>query len=46
MCGISGFFTIKPQSAELLRSMNTLVRHRGPDDEGYVIERNNEQIAA
>lgn len=37
MCGISGFFTIKPQSAELLRSMNTLVRHRGPDDEGYVI---------
>ena len=37
MCGISGFFAIKPQSSELLHAMNTLVRHRGPDDEGYVI---------
>jgi asparagine synthase (glutamine-hydrolysing) len=37
MCGISGFFAFKPQSAEMLRAMNTLVRHRGPDDEGYVI---------
>ena len=37
MCGISGFFTVNPQRAELLRSMTSLVRHRGPDDEGYVV---------
>ena len=36
MCGISGFFAINPQSSESVRAMNTLVRHRGPDDEGYV----------
>lgn len=37
MCGLSGFFATTPQSAELLRGMNTLIRHRGPDDEGYVV---------
>jgi asparagine synthase (glutamine-hydrolysing) len=39
MCGISGFFTIKPQPVGQLRAMNDLVRHRGPDDEGYVLFR-------
>lgn len=28
---------MKPIRAESLRLMNTLVRHRGPDDEGYVL---------
>lgn len=39
MCGISGFIDSRPSRSEqelraLVRSMSTMLRHRGPDDEG------------
>lgn len=42
MCGISGIISQRPDS-ELRRkieSMNALVRHRGPDDEGFFVSDN------
>ncbi len=37
MCGISGFVTVgQPHDVEELRDAHALLRHRGPDDEGYV----------
>jgi len=37
MCGISGIINYKkmPVEKELIRHFNNLMRHRGPDDEGY-----------
>lgn len=38
MCGICGIFNLEkpgPVSGELLKKMNGLLAHRGPDDEGY-----------
>ena len=37
MCGIAGFFSFKNQPADeaLLKRMNRLMTHRGPDAEGY-----------
>lgn len=43
MCGISGIFNVKqaPQiEPELLKTINRVQSHRGPDDEGYFIDRN------
>jgi asparagine synthase (glutamine-hydrolysing) len=37
MCGISGFFSIAPQDATYISKMTDCIRHRGPDDEGYVL---------
>jgi asparagine synthase (glutamine-hydrolysing) len=37
MCGIAGFFSIAPQSSHILGRMTDLIRHRGPDDEGFVL---------
>ena len=39
MCGISGIlhFDKKPISTELLQKMAMSLRHRGPDDEGYLL---------
>ena len=37
MCGISGIVVIESSDVlELIKYMNENVRHRGPDDEGYV----------
>ncbi|HNZ06979.1 MAG TPA: asparagine synthase (glutamine-hydrolyzing) [Candidatus Cloacimonadota bacterium] len=39
MCGIAGIISLDKQrgfSAGLLRQMCSLIRHRGPDDEGYL----------
>jgi asparagine synthase (glutamine-hydrolysing) len=36
MCGINGLFTEVPETKKKIASMNFLVRHRGPDDEGFV----------
>jgi asparagine synthase (glutamine-hydrolysing) len=38
MCGITGIFSTDPRDIipEILRGMTTSIRHRGPDDEGYV----------
>lgn len=37
MCGITGIFSFKDRhiDTELLRRMNALMTHRGPDDEGF-----------
>ena len=39
MCGIGGIFNIdkKPVNAPLLQRMGQVIRHRGPDDEGYLL---------
>ena len=39
MCGICGKLTIKsgPVDAGLLRKMNAVLSHRGPDDEGFYV---------
>jgi len=38
MCGIAGIYNIDgaPVDAGILRRMTNTIRHRGPDDEGYV----------
>lgn len=36
MCGIAGIFDKKGVSHQTLHSMSRIMRHRGPDDEGYV----------
>lgn len=35
MCGIAGYLTGRPSDPELLKRMCDVLRHRGPDDEGY-----------
>ena len=37
MCGICGIvnFISNPAPFEMVRRMNSALRHRGPDDEGY-----------
>lgn len=39
MCGISALFSIQPSYtlAKQIGAMTGLIRHRGPDDEGYVL---------
>ena len=40
MCGICGILNLddQPVAAEVLHAMTDLLRHRGPDDEGYFLE--------
>ncbi|MDC0609951.1 amidotransferase 1, exosortase A system-associated [Vibrio sp.] len=41
MCGISGMFNLIPSTpidSEILKNINTIQSHRGPDDEGYFID--------
>ena len=35
MCGIAGFWG--PPDQELLQAMNACIRHRGPDDDGFLV---------
>ena len=37
MCGIAGIISIHPIQPRVIYEMNDLLRHRGPDDEGYVL---------
>ena len=37
MCGIFGIVQVAPLNAQDLRSMSHLLRHRGPDDEGFLV---------
>ena len=39
MCDICGFIATPPVSASTILSMTNLARHRGPDDEGYLLLR-------
>ena len=40
MCGICGILNRSgaPADAEMLKRMNTVLTHRGPDDEGFYLE--------
>ena len=42
MCGIAGIYNLnsEPVSQEFLKQMCDIMRHRGPDDEGYYIDNN------
>ncbi len=42
MCGIAGIYNLNsdPVSQELLKQMCDIMRHRGPDDEGYYVDNN------
>lgn len=43
MCGISGIFTLEPESVNVsghLLQMSKTLRHRGPDDEGFFLATN------
>lgn len=39
MCGIAGIIELRGEKIdpEILKSMTDVIRHRGPDDEGYVL---------
>lgn len=38
MCGIAGFLTRGPADPALLRQMCAVIEHRGPDDDGFLVE--------
>ena len=37
MCGISAFVSKKGESASVIRRATEIIKHRGPDDEGYLL---------
>lgn len=37
MCGISAFVSKKGESASVIRRATEIIKHRGPDDEGYFL---------
>lgn len=37
MCGITGYFSNAPHPTELIGRMTDVIRHRGPDDEGFIL---------
>src|SRR5436190_13221821 len=41
MCGIAGIYSVnlQPEIAEKVRAMNACISHRGPDDEGYYMDK-------
>jgi asparagine synthase (glutamine-hydrolysing) len=45
MCGICGVVGREPVDREALGRMTAVLRHRGPDDEGYLIEERGDGIA-
>lgn len=40
ICGIIHFDTTHPVSDQMLKRMNSIITHRGPDDEGYFLDQN------
>lgn len=39
MCGIAGLYDIPDPSGEIIRSMCAALVHRGPDEDGYMVDR-------
>lgn len=46
MCGISGIISSRPRSPHVLQRMMDSIRHRGPDDEGFVFWSRSDDEAA
>lgn len=42
MCGIAGIYNLecKPVDMDIIKKMIKVIKHRGPDDEGYYIDKN------
>jgi asparagine synthase (glutamine-hydrolysing) len=45
MCGIFGYIGDSPLVAQAIHSMSEVLRHRGPDDEGFLVFRGGTAIA-
>jgi asparagine synthase (glutamine-hydrolysing) len=45
MCGIAGIYNAKGENPETLMRISNVLKHRGPDDEGFCIWDNNELTA-
>ena len=43
MCGISGVISKNLVDLDNLSKMNQIIKHRGPDDEGFVLFNKNSQ---
>ncbi len=43
MCGVSGFVSTNPRPAFPILGMTDIIRHRGPDDEGFALFNNGRQ---
>lgn len=39
MCGFSGFFSKSIKDKSIIREMNAMIEHRGPDSEGYYFDK-------
>ncbi|MGB9831241.1 MAG: hypothetical protein ACPLSP_04100, partial [Fervidicoccus fontis] len=37
MCGIIGIYSRDGIDVDIIKKMNDMIKHRGPDDEGYFI---------
>ena len=37
MCGISALISFNSSPVRIIEKMSTIIRHRGPDDEGYIV---------
>ncbi len=46
MCGINGILTANAELKNKIITANSLIKHRGPDDEGYVIINKTEHTAS
>ena len=38
MCGFTGYISKKKNKEKIVKEMNKLIQHRGPDDENYYID--------
>ena len=46
MCGITGFISKEGNSSKDLYNLNSIIKHRGPDDEGYLIIKNDNELVS
>jgi asparagine synthase (glutamine-hydrolysing) len=46
MCGITGFISKQGNSSKDLYNLNSIIQHRGPDDEGYLIIKNDNELVS
>ncbi|TFG40583.1 MAG: asparagine synthase (glutamine-hydrolyzing), partial [Bacteroidia bacterium] len=44
MCGISGIIDTKGFEIKQIRAMSDIIRYRGPDDEGFLVAEDNDQL--